>query len=155
MVRKGPDAIPYSWVLFQVTVILWLFPLLVAATLIPNFTGGAVSITLASWLVSLAIFAIIVGMSGYRARLLQTLSAIIGCGALIFIAQVAGIVLLTPFIGTELVQIFVWLLLFWSVRVKGHIIACAIQSERHIGMLIAIAVFVLQYALARALTPTI
>ena len=155
MVRKGPEAIPYSWMLFHVTVILWLLPLLVSAILIPNFTAAAVSITLASWILSLVLFAIIVHLSGYRARLLQTLSAIIGCGALIFQAQVAGIVLLTPFLGASLVQIFVWLLLFWSVRVKGHIIACAIQGERHVGMLIAIAVFVLQYALATAFTPRI
>jgi hypothetical protein len=94
-------------------------------------------------------------MSGYRARLLQALSAIIGCGALIFFAQVAGLVFLTPFLGAALVQIFIWLLLLWSVRVKGHIISSTINCERHIGLLIAIAVFVLQYAFARALTPTI
>ena len=155
MIRKGPDAIPYSWMLFYATAVLWLLPLLVAAILVPNFTELAVAITLASWLLSLASFALVIGMSGYRARLLQALSAIIGCGALIFFAQVAGLVFLTPFLGAALVQIFIWLLLLWSVRVKGHIISSTINCERHIGLLIAIAVFVLQYAFARALTPTI
>jgi hypothetical protein len=155
MIRKGPDAIPHSWMLFHATAILWLLPLMVAATLVPNFSERAVAITLASWLLSLASFALIIGISGFRARLLQSLSAIIGCGALIFLAQVAGLVFLTPFLGAALVQVFIWLLLIWSVRVKGHIITCTINCERHIGLLIAIAVFVLQYAFATALTPTI
>jgi hypothetical protein len=154
MIRKGPDAIPYSWMLLYATAVLWLSPLLVAAILVPNFTELAVGITLASWLLSLASFALVIGISGFRARLLQALSAIIGCGALIFLAQVAGLVFLTPFLGTALVQIFIWLLLIWSVRVKGHIISCTIDCERHIGLLIAIAVFVLQYAVATALVPT-
>jgi hypothetical protein len=155
MIRKGPDAIPHSWLLFHATAALWLFPLLVAAMLVPNFTGAAVAITLTSWVLSLASFAIVIGMSGFRGRLLQAISAIIGCGALIFLAQVAGLVFLTPFVGAALAQIFIWLLLIWSVRVKGHIISCAIDCERHVGLLIAIAVFVLQYAVARALTHTI
>lgn len=141
--------------LFHTTVILWLIPLLVASVLVPNFTATAVAITIASWLLSLACFGLIIGLSGFRARLLQALSAIVGCGALIFVAQVAGLVFLTPFLGAALVQILIWLLLIWSVRVKGHIISRTIGCERHIGLLIAIAVFVFQYAIARALTPTI
>ena len=155
MIRKGPDAIPHSWVLFYASAVLWLFPLFFAALLVPNFTEAAVAITLASWLLGLACFAAIIGLSGFRARLLQAISAIIGCGALIFIAQVAGLVFLTPFVGSPLVQILIWLLLIWSVRVKGHIVSSTIDCERHIGLLIAIAVFVLQYAVAKALTPTI
>lgn len=155
MIRKGPDAIPYSWVLLHATAILWLFPLAVAAVLVPNFSAAAIAITLVSWLLSLACFALIIGLSGFRARLLQAISAIIGCGALIFIVQVAGLIFLTPFVGSALVQILIWLLLIWSVRVKGHIVSCTIDCERHIGLLIAIAVFVLQYAVAKALTPTI
>lgn len=155
MIRKGPDAIPHSWMLFHATTVLWLFPLAVAAVLVPNFTGTAIAITLTSWLLGLASFALIIGLSGFRARLLQAISAIIGCGALIFIAQVAGLIFLTPFVGGALVQILIWLLLIWSVRVKGHIVSCTIDCERHIGLLIAIAVFVLQYAVAKALTPTI
>ena len=173
MIRKGPDAIPHSWMLFNATVILWLLPLLVATILVPNFTASAVAITVTSWLLSLASFALIIGMSGFRARLLQALSAIIGCGGLIlilaltyflgmcpFIAvsgdlKTASGMSMTPFVGNALVQILIWLLLVWSVRVKGHIISCTIDCERHIGLLIAIAVFVLQYSVARALTPTI
>jgi hypothetical protein len=155
MIRKGPDAIPHSWMLFHATAVLWLFPLLVAAILVPNFTAAAVAITVASWLLSLGCFALAIGLSGFRARLLSAISAIMGCGALIFFAQVACLVFLMPFLGAALVQILIWLMLIWSVRVKGHIISCTIDCERHIGLLIAIAVFVLQYALAKALTPAI
>jgi hypothetical protein len=46
------------------------------------------------------------------------------------------------------------LLLAWSVRVKGHIIARTIDCEWYLGILIAISVFVLQYAFSTVVTPT-
>jgi hypothetical protein len=42
------------------------------------------------------------------------------------------------------------LILLWSVPVEGHIIARAISRHWYIGVLIAIAVFVLQYILYNA-----
>ena len=75
-------------------------------------------------------------------------------GALIFLGQVAGLIFLTPFLGAALAQIFIYLLLAWSVRVKGHIIARTIDCEWYLGILIAISVFVLQYAFSTVVTPT-
>jgi hypothetical protein len=37
-----------------------------------------------------------------------------------------------------------WLILLWSVSIKGHIIASAIDRHWYIGLSIAVAVFVLQ-----------
>ena len=50
-------------------------------------------------------------------------------------------------------QIIVYLLLFWSVHVKGHIIARTINREWYVGLVIAIAVFILQYAFSTAVSP--
>jgi hypothetical protein len=135
-IRKGPDAIPYSWVLLNT-----------------GFGGVAVAVSVASWALSLVCYAIAIVLAGYSHRLLQSLTAIIGCGAIIFFAQVAGLVTLSLFFGAALAQIIVYLLLFWSVHVKGHIISRTINREWYVGLIIAIAVFILQYAFSTTVSP--
>jgi len=154
-IRKGPDSIPYSWLLLYAAVLLWFLPLLTASVLVPNFRGAVVAVAVASWIVSLVCYALVIVLAGFKNRLLQALTAIIGCGALIFLGQVAGLIFLTPFLGAALAQLFIYLLLAWSVRVKGHIIARTIDCEWYLGILIAISVFVLQYAFSKVVTPTI
>ena len=53
-------------------------------------------------------------------------------------------------LGAAVAEIVVNLLLFWSVYVKGHIVSRAISREWYVGMVIAIAVFLLQYAFTNA-----
>lgn len=150
LIRKGPDAVPHSWLLLYAAVGLWFFPLLVAAILVPNFRGPVIAVSVFSWLISLASYTMVVVLAGYRSRLLQSLTAIIGCGALVFLAQVACLIFLTPFLGAALVQIVVYLLLFWSVHVKGHVISRTINRAWYVGLMIAIGVFLLQYAFSIA-----
>jgi hypothetical protein len=152
-IRKGPDSIPHSWLLLYASAVLWFFPLLVASILVPNFNGAVVTVVVASWIMAVVCYALVVVLAGFRSRLVQALTAIIGCGGLIFLTQVAGLVFLTPFLGVALAQMFIYLLLFWSVYVKGHIIARTIDGEWYIGFLIAIGVFVLQYAFSKTITP--
>lgn len=153
LIRKGPDAIPHSWLLAYAAVVLWFFPLFAATALIPTFEGRAVAVTVAGWAISLVGYALVIALAGYARRLLQSLTAIIGCGALIFLGQVAGVVFLSPFLGDRLAQIVVYLLLFWSVHVKGHIMARTLNREWYIGFIIAIGVFLLQYAFSMAVAP--
>ena len=70
--------------------------------------------------------------------------AIIGCGAILTLVFVAAYALLKPFIGAGLMTLVAWLILLWSVSIKGHIIASAINRHWYIGLSIAVAVFVLQ-----------
>ena len=89
-------------------------------------------------------------LAGYGSRSLQSLTAIIGCGAIIFLAQVTSLVALSAVLGATLAQIAVYLLLFWSIHVKGHIISRTINRDWYVGLIIAIAVFLLQYAFSTA-----
>ncbi|HSM30517.1 MAG TPA: hypothetical protein VK854_07425 [Woeseiaceae bacterium] len=148
--RKGPDAIPASWLLLNAATVMWFLPLLVAAVLVPGFGGTAVTASVASWALSLVCYAAVIVLAGYSRRLLQALTAIIGCGALIFVAQVAGLVVVSVLLGTAVAGLVVYLLLFWSVYVKGHIIARTIERDWYVGLVIAIAVFLLQYAFSKA-----
>ena len=150
--RKGPDAIPHSGLLLVVSVVLWLMPLLFGMQLIAALDGRAAIMAIAGWLVSLACYTIVIMLAGRAARLLQALTAIIGCGALISVAQVFSLLFLLPFLGENIVAIVVELLLFWSVYVKGHIVARTLEREWYVGLVIAIAVFLLQYSTLTALT---
>jgi hypothetical protein len=148
------DAIPYSWLLLNTATAMWFLPLLIAAVLVPGFGAAAAAVSTASWALSLVCFALVIVLAGYGSRSLQSLTAIIGCGAIIFLAQVTSLVLLSLLLGAVFAQIAVYLLLFWSIYVKGHIISRAINRDWYIGLVIAIAVFLLQYAFSMAVSPT-
>lgn len=150
--RKGPDAIPHSVLLLSVAVVMWFLPLLFGSQLLPALDAQAVVSVTASWLVSLACYVLVILLAGRSARLLQAMTAIIGCGALISFGQISSVVFLTPFLRENLVAIVVELLLFWSVYVKGHIVAQTLDREWYVGLIIAIGVFLLQYASSSALS---
>ncbi len=152
-IRKGPDAIPHSWLLLNVATVMWFMPLIVLAAVVQDFGGTAVAATVASWALSLACYVCVIVLAGYASRLLQSLTAIVGCGAIIFAAQVAGLIATSLLLGADVATIVIYLLLFWSVYVKGHIISRTIDRDWYVGLVIAIAVFLLQYAFSTAVSP--
>lgn len=154
LLRKGPDDIPRSWLLFMLILVLWLFSALAAVALIKQFDETYFFIGLFSGMIGILCYASLVVFSGRSERLLQTISAIIGCGALISLAFVAEYALLLPFLGELLTSLISNLILLWSIPVEGHIIARAIDRHWYIGILIAIAVFALQYVIYSVVTST-
>ena len=153
LLRKGPEDIPRSWLLMYLSTALWLFAIFTAAALIENFDVRDVWIAIVSLVIGVSCYVGVLLVAGHSSRALQTVSAIIDCGALISLAQVADLVLFTPFLGAALTDVVAWLLLFWSVPVKGHIIARAMGSHWYAGIVIAMAIFLLQFTFTSAVTP--
>ena len=153
LLRKGPEDIPHSWLLLYLCTALWLFGLVGMTILMQNFGAHEAWIGVASWVLGLVCYVFVLAISGHNSRTLQTLTALIGVGAIIRIAMLAELVLLTPFLGANLANIGAILVLFWSVPVKGHIIARAIEQHWYLGIVIAMFVFVLQFAFTSTLTP--
>lgn len=147
LLRKGPDSIPRSAVLFVLVVMLWLFSSLAVLALIEQFDESDFLLGLFTALVGTLSYAAVVVFSGHSSRVLQTVSAVLGCGALISLAFVAEFVLFTPFLGQSISGIVAQLILLWSVPVEGHIIARAIDRHWYVGILIAISVFILQFVI--------
>ena len=151
--RKGPDAIPYSWALCLVTLTLWMLSgATITATseqmtdqdfLVGTFTGVA----------GLAAYASVIVAMGKTPRLLQTVTAILGCGALLSFLFVAGTAVLSLFLSEDATNLIVTLVLLWSIPVEGHIISRAIDRHWYIGIVIAMAVFILQLYLYAFLNP--
>lgn len=154
LLRKGPEAIPRSGVLLVLIVGLWIFSSLVALALINQFDESDFFLGLFSGMVGVLCYAALLVVSGYSARVLQTVSAILGCGALILLAFVAEYVLFMPFLGQKITGPIAQLILLWSVPVEGHIIARAIERHWYIGILIAIGVFALQYVIYSIVSST-
>jgi hypothetical protein len=154
LLRKGPDAIPRSGLLFVLIVILWLFASLAAVALIEQFSESDFFLGVFSGLVGILCYAGVVFLSGHASRMLQTVSAILGCGALLSLAFVAEYVLFLPILGDVPTGLIANLILLWSVPVEGHIIAKAMDRHWYVGILVAIAVFVLQYLIYSVVAAT-
>lgn len=151
--RKGPDAIPYSWLLCLIAMALWLFAGL--STTIMSEELGEQDFLLGTFtgVVGLACYASIVVLAGHTPRLLQTVTAILGVGAAINFLFVAGNVFLTPFLSENLTRLVVTLILLWSIPVEGHIIARSIDRHWYIGIVAAMTVFIFQLFVYTLLKP--
>ncbi len=151
--RKGPDAIPYSWILCLLTLTLWLFSSLSMMLLSEGLDDQDFLVGTFTGVVALACYASVVVATNHAPRLLQTATAILGCGALLTFAVVACDVFLTPFLSDSLVRVFVTLILLWSIPVEGHILSRAIGRPRVVGIIVALAVFIFQLYLYSVLNP--
>ncbi len=152
LLRKGPDAIPASMVLLLMAIGFWLFSSLAILLLIEQYDERDFIIGLYTALAGVVTYTVILVVAGHASRAVQTMTAILGCGALISLAFVAEYVLFMPFLGQTITEIVAQLILLWSVPVEGHIIARALGRHWYIGIVIAIGVFILQYIIYSIIT---
>ena len=92
--------------------------------------------------------------TGFSRRLVPTVSCIMACGSILTIAMVIAFVALTPVLGSNTAALIAWLILIWSVPVKGHIIARAIEKHWYVGISIALVIYLVQRFAYDALTAT-
>lgn len=151
--RKGPDAIPRSTILLAIIVTLWLFAGLVMTFMTEELDAKDFIIGTVTGVAGLMCYAAIVVLSGKSARLMQAVMAFLGCGSLISLMFVACNVLLSPFLGDNIVNLVVTLILLWTVPVEGHIISRTIDRHWYVGVVVAMAIFVFQLLLYSVMDP--
>ena len=151
--RKGPDAIPYSPVVFAMLLALWLVAGLVMTTMTPELGKHDFLIGTFTGLSGLCCYAGIVVLTGHQPRLLQTVTAILGCGAMLSLLFVAANVFLSPFLSKNISGLVATLILLWSIPVEGHIIARTINRHWYVGIVAAMAVFFVQLFLYGLVDP--
>lgn len=151
--RKGPDAIPYSWLLCLLALTLWMFSGLAITLMTEEMDDRDFLVGTFTGVVGLACYASIIVSSGKTPRLLQTVTAILGCGALLSFLFVAGDVVLSLFLSENATSLIVTLILLWSIPVEGHIIARATDRHWYVGIVVAMGVFILQLYLYAFLNP--
>ena len=153
LLRKGPEDIPHSPVLFVIVVSIWLAAgtAVIATIDVLGQTDFVVSLMTAA--VALALYSAVLVFSNKTARLLSTMTAILGCGAVLQMFFVAGHVVLGALIDKNIAALISYLILLWSVPVEGHIIARATNRYWYVGFLIAFSVFLLQIELSNFINP--
>jgi multisubunit Na+/H+ antiporter MnhG subunit len=142
--RKGADAIPYSWLVLLLSVGMLVISSVCAAALIDGMSSQNYLLTFSGYSLGLIFYGVVLFISGYSRRILQTISAIVACGAIITLLYVAEYVIFDALFGAEFASVVGLLIIFWSVPVEGHIIAHAIQQHRFVGIMIAMAALILQ-----------
>ena len=145
LLRKGPQNIPRSSILLIFAILLWLGGLLCQLALIPQIDESDFMLELFSLLIGVTCYAMVVIAFGQAPRLTQTLTAILGCGALMAFVFTVIYVILNAIGSPILMLIAVWTLVLWSISIKGHIVASAINSHWYAGLAIAVSVFILQH----------
>lgn len=151
--RTGPEAIPHSSVLFVMTLVAWMAAGELIVMLIFELDQSDFAISIALGVVALLLYAFVVVSSQRSSRLLQTLTAILGCGVLLQCLFIVSYSFLTPVLGRGIAGIVSYLLLLWSVPVEGHIIARTIDRQWYVGFLVALAVFLIQIQLSSFFGP--
>lgn len=145
MLRKGPEHVPDSMLVMLFAIGLLGFATITSAILTPGSETDTVLVSLAGSVLGYLLYWMVLMLTGYARRLVPTVAAVMACGSLLTVMMVAAYVLLRPFLGVEIAGIVVWLILVWSVPVKGHIIARAIERHWYAGIAIAFTIFILQY----------
>jgi len=149
--RKGPESVPASLLVLAFAFGLLLLSFFCSAILIAESGNDNLGISFFVSIASYALYSVILFVNGYARRLVPTISSIMACGSLLTIVQVATQIFLGPFLSANLVFIVAWLIEIWKIPVKGHIIARAIGQHWYFGILIAMTIFIMQYAAYQAL----
>ncbi len=154
--RKGPDAIPHSVLLLVVVVAFWLFVDVLGGIIVPQF-GGLSASGLAITLLGLVIFAMMATLDAKKARMVQMLTAMIGCSAVFGFVLILVLAVALRFQEIQpvplLALLLVWSVMLFSVVVDGHILSRTLERPRVHGLIAAFLVFALQYYLSATFNP--
>ena len=154
LLRKGPQHIPDSLLVFGMAVGLWLFALLAGIVLVSSIDEAHFFPEILRVVALMAVYSGIVFAAGYGPRIVRTLTAIIGCGALLSVLYAILYSSIGPVIGQDFLNLMILSFVLWSLSIKGHIIANAISTKWYVGALIAAAVFVGQRFVITILSST-
>lgn len=149
--RKGPDSIPGSWLVFVVALVLMTVSSYVAVALIDSEEQRNYGLTFFAYAMGLLFYAAVIYVSGKAGRVLQAVTTIIACGSIITVFFVGAFAVLSPVFGQKFAALVATLIIFWSVPVEGHIMARTLDQSWFVGIVIAIAAFVLQFGLQSAI----
>ena len=122
---------------------------------VDELSAGRLGPAFFGYLLALTFYGTVVYLFGFSGRLLQTQSAIIACGSILALVSRAEYVVFAPLLGQETAGALSLLIWMWSVPVKGHVIAQAIQRHWFVGITIAVAAFIMRIGVETAFAPRV
>lgn len=142
---------PASLIVLAFAFGLLLLSFFCSAILLGDSTNDNLGLSFFVSIASYVLYWVVLLVNGYSRRLVPTIASIMACGSLLTIVQVAVQIFLGPFLSVNLIFIVAWLIEIWKIPVKGHIIARSIGQHWYFGILIAMTIFIMQYAAYQAL----
>jgi len=116
----------------------------IGASIVDTYDGQALIMDLVLTAVGFMLYAIVLKVFDKSERLMQALTAILGCGAIFGAALFAGRFVLTQLLSVSETAMYSEIILLWSILIEGHIIARTIERLWFFGILVALAVFIIQ-----------
>lgn len=125
----------------------WLLAALLSMTVLVGFDTQRYVLELWLLLFALACYSGMLILSGKRERIVQTLTAILGAGGVMVLGLVLIAIVFLVLFGQRGVQFAIAAFLIWSLSVKGHIMASALDRKWYFGAILAAAVLAMQMAI--------
>lgn len=144
LLRRGPDDLPKSSLLLAMAIGLSIVVNFLFYAIIESEYATDLFLEFTTELVKIAAYIIILLLFGLFSRIMQTMTAIIACNAILGLLLTIVLMLSQPFMNKEIDASFVWLITFWLILVEGHIISRAVELHRVTGIAIAVVIFILQ-----------
>ncbi len=143
LLRQGPDKLPRSWSVFLTVLVTSVLVSVLASEIVSTDTAPMHDVTLFLTVLNLAFYYAVLRVTGFPERFLQSAIAILGADALLTMCYLSGF-LAIELIADRLTAIWLaWFISCWSVSVEGYIIARAIGQHWLVGIVIALASYIL------------
>lgn len=157
LLRKGPEDVPYSLPLLGLSLIFgYVLDNLRINLLLPDITSFQLAgVLFVHTLLMIFLSASLLTLFGYKARIVQTLTAFAGTGVILSVILLPFdyITSLNPknFTMASTIVLFVQI---WSLVIAGHILASALSVHRLTGVIIAVGYLILGLVAFNYLLPT-
>ena len=144
LLRRGPDDLPKSSLVLALAIGLSIVVNFLFYAIIESQYATDLFLEFATELVKIASYIIVLLLFGLISRIMQTMTAIIACNAILGLLLTVLLILFQPVMNKEIDAAFAGLITFWLILVEGHIISRAVQLHRVTGIAIAVVIFILQ-----------
>jgi len=143
LLRQGPDKLPRSWSVFLTVLATSVLVSILASDIVSTDIVPMHDVTLFLTILNLAFYYAVLRVTGYPERFLQSAIAILGADALLTISYLSGFLAIELIADRSTAIWLAWFISCWSVAVEGHIIARAIGRQLFVGIVIALASYIL------------
>lgn len=154
ILRRGPEVLPRSQFLYLVALVLWFLPPCYMLLTEPEYDGLIFLQQVLPWVATWVAFSVVIIGTGYGERVLQSLTAIVGIGAIISYLHLSVAGLLGNFLPPEEIATLSFVIYLYAVVPKGVILARATELPLYLGIGVSFVIVLLREALLGIMVST-
>lgn len=155
--RRGPEDVPPAGVLLGLVLCTAMAVQVVSLMALGNLFPRAVAETAAHLALTLGAYALVLHWRGHGARFRQTATALLGTATLLGLVMLPVVTWLDAGIRAEAVAplalLAFFVLMVWSIDITGFVLSRALGAHYVVGVLLALAVIILDATLRRQWLP--